>query len=184
MMSGIDRSIMAQQRVCSLRQVDDELAQECSRPGGAGILGALSRIIRRHGRKVLWRGMIPVLITMGVSNFVYFYCFNGMKVSVPPRGELPSVGRRFMVHEEPVPRIMRMVRSSGSRRLASRAILGPVSIVRLVYVLTLVPWHRTSETPLIRTPNQFGLTIRKFVPRLSGICRRSVDKNTLVIEFS
>lgn len=61
-------------------QVDDELARECAAPGGSGILGALSRIVRRHGRSGLWRGMVPVLITMGVSNFVYFYCFNGMKV--------------------------------------------------------------------------------------------------------
>lgn len=64
-------------RLC---QVDDELAKECSAPGGAGVLGALSRIIQRHGKAGLWRGMVPVLITMGVSNFVYFYCFNGMKV--------------------------------------------------------------------------------------------------------
>lgn len=60
--------------------MDDELAKECSGPGGAGVLGALSRIVRRDGRMGLWRGMVPVLITMGVSNFVYFYCFNGMKV--------------------------------------------------------------------------------------------------------
>lgn len=61
-------------------QVDDELAKECAAPGGAGVLGALSRIVRRHGKAGLWRGMVPVLLTMGVSNFVYFYCFNGMKV--------------------------------------------------------------------------------------------------------
>lgn len=67
----------------SFEQVDDDLAKECSGPGGAGVLGALSRIVRRHGREALWRGMIPVLITMGVSNFVYFYCFNGMKVRAP-----------------------------------------------------------------------------------------------------
>lgn len=61
-------------------QVDDDLARECAAPGGAGVAGALSRIVRRHGRAGLWRGMVPVLITMGVSNFVYFYCFSGMKV--------------------------------------------------------------------------------------------------------
>lgn len=56
------------------------MAKECAAPGGAGVLGALSRIVRRHGKAGLWRGMVPVLLTMGVSNFVYFYCFNGMKV--------------------------------------------------------------------------------------------------------
>lgn len=69
--------LLPKSRLC---QVDDELAKECSAPGGAGVLGALSRIVQRHGKAGLWRGMVPVLITMGVSNFVYFYCFNGMKV--------------------------------------------------------------------------------------------------------
>ncbi|CAN0451081.1 unnamed protein product, partial [Laminaria digitata] len=68
--------------------VDDELAKECAAPGGAGVVGALSRIVRRHGRAGLWRGMVPVLITMGVSNFVYFYCFSGMKAALLARRRL------------------------------------------------------------------------------------------------
>ena len=75
-----------------IAQVDDELAQECAAPGGAGVVGALSRIVRRHGRAGLWRGMVPVLITMGVSNFVYFYCFSGMKVRGYVLGLLAGVG--------------------------------------------------------------------------------------------
>eukprot|EP00752_Nemacystus_decipiens_P010968 g9748.t1 len=72
-------------QVRAILQVDDELAKECAAPGGAGVLGALSRIVRRHGKAGLWRGMVPVLLTMGVSNFVYFYCFNGMKAALLAR---------------------------------------------------------------------------------------------------
>ncbi|CAM9440946.1 unnamed protein product, partial [Ascophyllum nodosum] len=72
-------------QVRAILQVDDELAKECLGPGGAGIIGALSRIVRRHGRAGLWRGMVPVLITMGVSNFVYFYCFSGLKAALLSR---------------------------------------------------------------------------------------------------
>eukprot|EP00903_Cladosiphon_okamuranus_P018102 g16659.t1 len=72
-------------QVRAILQVDDELAKECAAPGGAGVLGALSRIVRRHGKAGLWRGMVPVLLTMGVSNFVYFYCFNGMKAALLTR---------------------------------------------------------------------------------------------------
>ncbi|CAM9379758.1 unnamed protein product, partial [Hapterophycus canaliculatus] len=75
-------------QVRSMLQVDDELAKECAAPGGAGILGALSRIVRRHGKSGLWRGMVPVLVTMGVSNFVYFYCFTGMKAALLARRRL------------------------------------------------------------------------------------------------
>ncbi|CAM9461158.1 unnamed protein product [Pylaiella littoralis] len=75
-------------QVRAILQVDDELAKECSAPGGAGVLGALSRIVQRHGKAGLWRGMVPVLITMGVSNFVYFYCFNGMKAALLARRRL------------------------------------------------------------------------------------------------
>ncbi|CAN0352968.1 unnamed protein product, partial [Ectocarpus sp. 12 AP-2014] len=75
-------------QVRAILQVDDDLARECSAPGGAGVLGALSRLVRRHGRAGLWRGMVPVLITMGVSNFVYFYCFTGMKAALLSRRRL------------------------------------------------------------------------------------------------
>ncbi|CAM9377911.1 unnamed protein product [Ectocarpus fasciculatus] len=75
-------------QVRAILQVDDDLAKECSAPGGAGVLGALSRLVRRHGRAGLWRGMVPVLITMGVSNFVYFYCFTGMKAALLSRRRL------------------------------------------------------------------------------------------------
>ncbi|CAM9134621.1 unnamed protein product [Scytosiphon promiscuus] len=83
-------------QVRSMLQVDDELAKECAAPGGAGILGALSRIVRRHGKAGLWRGMVPVLVTMGVSNFVYFYCFTGMKAALLSRRRLKLRARGAM----------------------------------------------------------------------------------------
>ncbi|CAM9494330.1 unnamed protein product, partial [Choristocarpus tenellus] len=75
-------------QVRTILQVDDNVAAECAGPDGGGIVGALTVIVRRNGRSALWRGMVPVLITMGTSNFVYFYCFSTLKVCSYPQSAL------------------------------------------------------------------------------------------------
>ncbi|VEN50992.1 unnamed protein product [Callosobruchus maculatus] len=46
-------------------------------------LQAIFHILKNEGITALYRGLRPTVTTMGVSNFVYFYTFHGMKGFVP-----------------------------------------------------------------------------------------------------
>ncbi|KAJ8933168.1 hypothetical protein NQ314_014175 [Rhamnusium bicolor] len=44
---------------------------------------AIVYLIKREGIEALYRGIKPVITTIGVSNFVYFYAFHGFKSLLP-----------------------------------------------------------------------------------------------------
>lgn len=46
---------------------------------GLGVRGVLLRVLREEGRDGLYRGCGPMLQTVGTSNFVYFFLFDGFK---------------------------------------------------------------------------------------------------------
>lgn len=67
-----------------LVQVDDEFlknSQECegSLVGHCGYLSQFRKLMERHGKGVLYRGLVPVVTAMALSNFVYFYAYNALK---------------------------------------------------------------------------------------------------------
>ncbi|KAJ8960185.1 hypothetical protein NQ318_003908 [Aromia moschata] len=50
-------------------------------------LQAIIHILRTEGINSLYRGIKPVITTLGVSNFVYFYAFHGLKSLLPKHAE-------------------------------------------------------------------------------------------------
>lgn len=65
----------------TFQQVDDHYLREgCSQKNAKfGYLGNFLDLIDRHGKGVLYRGIIPMLVSMSISNFVYFYVYNVLK---------------------------------------------------------------------------------------------------------
>ena len=61
-------------------------------PVNAGMVGRARWIVERKGISELYRGLISTLITLGASNFLYFYFYNGFKLFVQLRSGLPTVG--------------------------------------------------------------------------------------------
>ncbi|XP_017787116.1 PREDICTED: peroxisomal membrane protein PMP34 [Nicrophorus vespilloides] len=57
-------------------QIEDDNAKELKKMNS---LHAVYHIIRTEGIEALYRGMKPVLQSLGASNFVYFYTFHGLK---------------------------------------------------------------------------------------------------------
>nr|CAI5857557.1 unnamed protein product [Callosobruchus analis] len=53
---------------------------------------AIIHILKNEGITSLYRGLRVTVTTMGVSNFVYFYTFHGMKGFVPEEMEVPFTG--------------------------------------------------------------------------------------------
>ncbi|ODN05079.1 Peroxisomal membrane protein PMP34 [Orchesella cincta] len=51
----------------------------------------LKELSRREGFATLYRGLLPVLESLCVSNFVYFYSFHGLKSYMSRRGEASAV---------------------------------------------------------------------------------------------
>jgi len=57
-----------------LQQVDSNEMKDTTTSSGTSILGLISNIVKKRGVKGMYRGLIPVLISMGISNFCYFFC--------------------------------------------------------------------------------------------------------------
>ena len=66
-----------------LLQADDALSSEAKHC--KNILEQTALIQDRYGSQALYRGVTPVLVSMGVSNFLYFYCSAALKVSASVR---------------------------------------------------------------------------------------------------
>lgn len=58
-------------------QMGDPLISDCS------TWEALVKIFKQEGVEALYKGMKPVLGTLGLSNFIYFYTFHGFKSLLP-----------------------------------------------------------------------------------------------------
>lgn len=58
---------------------DGESPREQKGWGPGSLVRRAQALVERHGRGVLWRGILPMLIAMGVSNFVYFYVHSSLK---------------------------------------------------------------------------------------------------------
>lgn len=56
---------------------DDEAGRKHA--WGLRLVYRTQALMERHGKGVLWRGILPVLVAMGVSNFVYFYTHSRLK---------------------------------------------------------------------------------------------------------
>lgn len=61
-------------------------------PVNAGMVGRARWIVERKGVSELYRGLRATLITLGASNFLYFYFYNGFKLFVQLRSGLPTIG--------------------------------------------------------------------------------------------
>jgi hypothetical protein len=61
-------------------------------PATAGMIGRARWIIKHKGISELYRGLRATLVTLGASNFLYFYFYNGFKLFVRLRSGLPTIG--------------------------------------------------------------------------------------------
>lgn len=56
------------------------------------MVGRARWIVTHKGVLELYRGLSATLITLGASNFLYFYFYNGFKLFVRLRSGLPTIG--------------------------------------------------------------------------------------------
>ena len=60
-------------QVRALKQVDDPRCR------GRGTAGAIMHLAKTEGMDGIYRGFASMQVALGVSNFVYFYCYQGLK---------------------------------------------------------------------------------------------------------
>ncbi|KAJ3648880.1 hypothetical protein Zmor_020649 [Zophobas morio] len=77
--AGAAGSIVAMSVMYPLDNVKFRMQLEDNSVSGKTPLQALVHILKKEGIEGLYRGIKPALTTLGVSNFIYFYAFHGLK---------------------------------------------------------------------------------------------------------
>ena len=136
----LDQLRLSAQLAAQSKAGDDPSKAGDQPPSSAGMLGRAHWIVKHKGVRELYRGLTATLITLGASNFLYFYFYNGFKLFVQLRSGLPTIG----------PLINLVVASAASSinvtltnplwisATAVRAALLPASVLLLVVVVLVV----------------------------------------------
>ncbi|EFA05880.1 peroxisomal membrane protein PMP34 [Tribolium castaneum] len=77
--AGAAGSIVASSVMYPLDNVKFRMQLEDSSLAGKTALQALFYLLKKEGLEGLYRGIKPQLTTLGISNFIYFYAFHGLK---------------------------------------------------------------------------------------------------------
>jgi adenine nucleotide transporter 17 len=77
--AGAAGSIVAMSVMYPLDNIKFRMQLEDSAVTGKTPVEALIYILKKEGIEGLYRGIKPALTTLGVSNFIYFYAFHGLK---------------------------------------------------------------------------------------------------------
>ncbi|KAG5889171.1 hypothetical protein JTB14_010811 [Gonioctena quinquepunctata] len=81
--SGATGSIFAMSSVYPLDMIKFRKQLEDKEVTGKTTLEAIVHLLKNEGIGSLYRGIRPVVVTLGVSTFVYFYTFHGIKSLIP-----------------------------------------------------------------------------------------------------